>query len=202
MATAIDYNYRTRETSELETPFFIVPEEKFETPFFIEGFEYQNEEFNNSHPNETPMWIPYSNREYFLDKNSQKLRNREEDRNEILNRLYSPNDRLARSTANSMIKHLLRYEENNKTLSKEGYQTIQQNWKLIKNNMDEISREDQGRLEVYLRGEYTRIKKDEVKIIDKEVESKIPSKTSLWNRIKKSVTSSRTYIPKFSFGRA
>ncbi|PIN94845.1 hypothetical protein COU53_02055 [Candidatus Pacearchaeota archaeon CG10_big_fil_rev_8_21_14_0_10_30_48] len=203
MATAIDYNYRTRETSELETPFFIVPEEKLEIPVFVEGFEYEEKKnFNNSHSNETPMWIPYSNKEYSFDENAQKLRNREKDRNEILNRLYSPNERLAKSTANSMINHLLRYEMEEKTLSREGYKTIQQNWKLIKENMDEISREDQGKLEVYLRGEYTRIKKDEVKIIDKEVESKIPSKTSLWNRIKKSVTSSRTYIPKFSFGRA
>ena len=195
---------KTYDRKKFETPFFIVPEENLETPVFIEGFEYQEKKnFNNSHSNETPMWIPDSNKEYSFDENAQKLRNREKDRNEILNRLYSPNERLAKSTANSMINHLLRYEMEEKTLSREGYKTIQQNWKLIKENMDEISREDQGKLEIYLRGEYSRIKKEEIKELDEKIRLNTPQpKKSIWNIIKETIASPKTYIPKFAFGRA
>lgn len=85
------------------------------------------------------------------------LENRVYWRNNIIDRVNSNDSQLARKTSESIIEHLVAYSKENKIVSREGYNALQQNWNSIIKNAKDLDRADLLTAETYLSGEHLRL---------------------------------------------
>ena len=92
-----------------------------------------------------------------------KMEKSKKDRKYILDKVNNDDKQISRSACNSMIRHLIRYGENNLHLSREGYKEINNNWKKIQSNND-YDDNTKRKVEYYLLKEYGRFKNEDDKI--------------------------------------
>ena len=213
--------------AKFETPFFIVPNAKFETPFFITP-EYEtnilsdNEEFDENF--ETPLFIDGDGFNENLEKriyNTSKPHGGESPeywQNYISLRINSSNEETSRKAANFMIENVLRYHNEDKILTREGYTEIRKNWnKIIQNSTidkEKLKKAQNALLVQYHRLETKAEKEPELKSEEtygtyKHIEHRYPIQTeiepeikSLWSRTISKVTNAISKSNRFSFGRA